>query len=131
MNWLIPLTTLGATLIGILACLYLFVSVKRETATLRSRYKTRIAQLEETVAALSARLDEQSVEWKEAAEHASLYVPPPAPASGLNLTKRSQALKLNRLGEGPEHIAETLGIPQNEVDLLLRVQKIVVSSIGP
>ncbi len=129
MNWILSLVSLGATLSGILACLYLFVAVKRETAVLRSRSDARIAQLEEAVAALAAKLDAQSVEWREAADRASLFVPPLAPSSGLNLTKRSHALKMHRLGEGPEQIARALGVPKNEVDLLLRVQQVVVSSV--
>ena len=41
--------------------------------------------------------------------------------SRLNITKRSQALRMSRSGDSPERIAAALGIPRNEVQLLLKV----------
>jgi len=56
--------------------------------------------------------------------------PTPAPASGtLNLSKRSQALRLHRRGDGPDQIAASLGIPLQEVTLLLKVHEIVMANV--
>jgi hypothetical protein len=129
MNWILSLAILGATLGGILTCLYLFVSLKRETAARRARCEARMARIEEALAALSERFEGQSAEWRDAAERANIFVAPAAPPSGLNLTRRSHALKMHRLGGAPEQIAKALGIPRNEVDLLLKVQKIVVANV--
>lgn len=41
--------------------------------------------------------------------------------SRLNITKRSQALRMSRSGDSPERIAAALGIPRSEVLLLLKV----------
>ena len=54
---------------------------------------------------------------------------PPAPRSGLNLEKRSQALRLHRRGEAPADIASTLELPLQEVELLIKVHRIVLRSI--
>jgi len=48
----------------------------------------------------------------------------------LNLGKRSQAIRMHRHGDPPELIAAALDIPRQEVDLLLKVHRIVISSLG-
>jgi hypothetical protein len=49
--------------------------------------------------------------------------------SGLNLSKRSQALRLHRRGESPEQIAATLDLPLQQIELLIKVHRIVISNI--
>jgi len=44
----------------------------------------------------------------------------------LNLSKRSQALRMHRKGDAPEQIAEALELPLQEVDLLIKVHRILV-----
>jgi hypothetical protein len=51
------------------------------------------------------------------------------PRPGLNLNKRSQALRLHRRGDPAEQIATALELPLQEVQLLLKVQRIVLSSV--
>ncbi len=60
--------------------------------------------------------------------------PPRAAASGgagpaLNLSKRSQALRMHRRGDEPEAIASTLGVPLQEIELLLKVHRIVIAAL--
>jgi hypothetical protein len=45
--------------------------------------------------------------------------------SGMNLNKRTQALRQYRLGQPSGDIAKTLDMPKAEVDLLLKVHRIV------
>jgi transcriptional regulator len=47
----------------------------------------------------------------------------------MNLTRRSQALRLRRKGDSPEQIAETLNMPRQEVSLLLKVHEIVLNNL--
>jgi hypothetical protein len=57
-------------------------------------------------------------------------IPVAAPVrGGLNLGKRSQALRLHRHGNPPEQIATMLEIPLQEVQLLLKVHQIVISNL--
>ncbi len=49
----------------------------------------------------------------------------PKPA-GLNGTTRSKVLKMHRLGQPPDRIADTLKVPKGEVDLLVKVHRIVM-----
>jgi hypothetical protein len=54
---------------------------------------------------------------------------PALPRPGLNLSKRSQALRQHRRGESAEKIAAELQLPRQEVDLLLKVHRIVLSTV--
>ncbi len=45
--------------------------------------------------------------------------------AGVNLSKRTQALRQYRLGQGPDNIAKSLDMTKAEVVLLLKVQQIV------
>jgi hypothetical protein len=56
-------------------------------------------------------------------------IDPALPRPCLNLSKRSQALRLHRRGESPEKIAAELQLPRQEVDLLLKVHRIVLSTV--
>ena len=47
---------------------------------------------------------------------------------GLNLSKRSQALRMHRRGDAPEQIAAALELHLQEVDLLLKVHRIVIEA---
>lgn len=49
--------------------------------------------------------------------------------NGLNLAKRSQALRLHRHGNPAAQIASMLQIPLQEVELLLKVHNIVISNL--
>jgi hypothetical protein len=51
------------------------------------------------------------------------------PKPGLNLSKRSQALRMRRRGESTAQIAASLDVPRQEIDLLLKVHEIVIASI--
>jgi Protein of unknown function (DUF2802) len=57
--------------------------------------------------------------------------PPPAgsPRGGFNLNKRSQALRMHRRGEPAEQIAASLDLPRQEVELLLKVHRIVIQNV--
>lgn len=48
---------------------------------------------------------------------------------GLNLSKRSHVLRMHRNGEPQDRIAAALGIPLQEVDLLIKVHRVVIKSL--
>lgn len=47
----------------------------------------------------------------------------------LNLSKRSQALRMHRRGDSVAQIAEALELPLQEVELLIKVHRIVLSKL--
>jgi hypothetical protein len=110
---------------GLGACLYLFLTLKREVRKLEARWKRRHQELEETIRALQADLDVVKDRLREAEERAGMLVPPAPLRSGLNLSKRTQALRMAARGETPEHIAAALSLPEGEVQLLMKVRRMV------
>ena len=96
--------------LGLGASLCLFLSLKRELHLQRQKHCREI--------------DEIRSRLKSAAEQEPVQIiSPPAARSGFNLSRRVQAMRLSRRGESVEHIAAALGVPDREVELLLRVQQ--------
>lgn len=118
---------------GLAGALALFWTLKRENAALGRRI---LVDREQTVAAvelLRAAMTRMENEFAAARDDSPQYVPPsPALSSGLsmNLSKRTQALRMHRRGETLEQIASILGIPRREVELLVKVQNAVRFSAG-
>ena len=83
------------------------------------RIQTEGAQSTSGITSLIQRLDQF-----ETSVHAS--VAPTGNGSAVNNIVRSKALKMHRLGQSPERIAATLRVPKGEVDLLVKVHKIVM-----
>jgi hypothetical protein len=121
-----PAMPYAAIAIGLALCLHLFITLKRDQRAGEVRLAKKLAVLEVDWQGKIESLDER---WKELAQISNLLVPPPPPRSGLNLSKRSQALERHRRGETPPEIAAALAIPRNEVELLIKVQRIVLSSL--
>jgi DNA-binding NarL/FixJ family response regulator len=122
---LLPLSYYALLVSGIALCLYLFLVVKVEVRKLEARWKRRHQGLEETVHQMQAELAEIRDRLREAEERAGVLVPPAPPRSGLNLSKRTQALRMFARGESPEHIAAALSLPEGEVELLVKVQRML------
>ena len=87
-----------------------------------------IAEQRTAIKALADQIEELKREVREAESRTGMLVPPTPPKSGLNLNRRSQVLRMSRQGERPSKIAAALSLPQKEVELLVKVQKIVLSS---
>ena len=78
--------------------------------------------LRDAVAAIAAQVHELQ-------RSPAAALDPAVPRPGLNLSKRSQALRLHRRGESAEKIAAELQLPRQEVDLLVKVHRIVLSTV--
>jgi len=116
---------------GLGLCLYLFVKLKREIWRLEVRWRRQQSTLEDTIQQMRAYIEDLKTRLQEAEERAGLLVAPTPPRSGLNLSKRTQALRMFHRGESPEQIAAALSIPENEVQLLLKVNRILVEHAQP
>lgn len=112
---------IGLTLVLVLS-LCLFLQVKIEMRRQAKKWAEERTALQVANLALRGALDELRREPEPAA--APVTAAPPRVAA-LNLTRRSQVLRLHHRGEMPEQIAAALGVPLNEVDLLLKVNKMV------
>ncbi len=95
---------------GLGASLVLFWSVKREIYAHAAKNRKRMEELARTIAETPAKDPEP------------VYIPGPA-RSGLNISKRVQAMRMFRRNEDVAHIAAALGVTRREVELLVRVHQ--------
>lgn len=89
---------------------------------LQSRPQSALQATEARVAEMSAVARDRDLQ-----PGVSMY--PARLRPGLDLTTRSQVLRLHRHGESAENIARVLEVPRQEVDLLLKVHGIVTKGI--
>jgi hypothetical protein len=127
LEWILhPALSYAVVAMGLALCLFLFVSLKRDLRACEIRWGKKLSALESDWQTKMESLDEH---WKELSHVSSLLVPPPPPQSGLNLSKRSQALQMHRRGEASLDIAAALSIPANEVELLVKVERLSLAGL--
>ncbi len=94
-------------------------AVERRALAAEEEQEASLATLRRAVEGLAAQ-------WREPRKPPEMAMPL---RPGLNLSKRSQALRLHRRGDPPREIAEQLEIPLQEVELLLKVHEIVMRAL--
>jgi hypothetical protein len=109
----IALVPYAAIALGLAATLALFFSLKIEMRRDSRRERRRVDELLERLHAATPVATPETV-----------FVPAPG-RTGLNINRRTQMLRLLRKGENASHIAAALGVPQKEVELLMRVQEMM------
>jgi hypothetical protein len=119
---LLPYIALAISLIVFLG---LFSGLNRTVEKLRSRVGKFEAQVQQAseLSAVIGRLKSRLEELESGAPVSE--IPTGKPAS-LNATVRSKVLKMHRLGQPIERIADNLRVPRGEVDLLVKVHQIVM-----
>jgi len=126
---MLNLTVLAAVVVAglglaLLLALYLFCTLKVEMRAAGRRLEA--AAPSETCES-DRRLEQIEARSHPPAQMEIATAAAPAEASavpvrpGMNLSRRSQALRLARRGESPEQIASRLGLPTGEVRLLLKI----------
>ena len=114
-----PITQYSLTGVGLISSLCLWATAKMEIRNVRNGVKKSIAALDNGVQHLSSDLEEVRV--------AKAAVPEPIPMvmpQGLNLTKRTQILRMQRRGENLSSIAAALQLPLGEVTLILKIDRL-------
>jgi hypothetical protein len=127
-RYLLSLGPYALQAVGSIATLFIFLTLKQEIRRLKSRLDRQ--QVDQATAAcdLKLKLEEITLRLRDSEERAGVLVAPHPPRSGLNLTKRSQVIRMSRRGERAENIAASLSLPRGEVDLLLKINALVVNS---
>jgi uncharacterized protein (DUF3084 family) len=119
----LALAAVGASWFALISAKAMIQKAGQRTSDLESRMET-------TVQTLQTRLEKLSAEMREAEHQPAPVSPLPAvPRPGMNLTTRSQVLRLNRRGETVEQISKVLAVPRQEVELLLKVHRIVLGTM--
>lgn len=115
--------------LALLLLLYLFCTLKVEVRVAERRLRPPAPsdldewkrRLEDVEARLAAPGPRASAPQCAPAEASTVPVRP-----GMNLSRRSQPLRLARRGEPPEQIASRLGLATGEVRLLLKIHGILM-----
>jgi hypothetical protein len=119
---LFPATVAALSLVGLVAITLRLGKLSREVAVQRKKetdpLTSIVAGLKWEVTSLADRLALLESEARESTAAVAIR-------SGMNLSKRTQALRQYRLGQPPEEIARTLDMPKTEVNLLLKVHRII------
>ena len=129
---LLPYLTVAANSLVVLAVL-LGLSQRIRGLRIRAANHEKIAQVES--ASLSSeigQLKKRIQDLEDSATPDTQASPAAAPSenslnpTSLNHTLRSKVLKMHRLGQPPERIAGSLRVNRGEVDLMVKVHKIVM-----
>jgi len=124
-DWILhPVVPYALTGTGLGLCTYLFLTVIRDLRRLSQKCLDRHQALEQECAAIHETLAQVQKELAELQQHGAMLVEPPPATSGLNISKRTQALRMYRRGEPADKIAAALALPLQEVELMLKVESL-------
>jgi len=124
-DWVMAPVTQGAILAaGLLGSLTMWIGVKSEIRVSRKALEALRNSTEATIRDLSAQIQELRT---EAARDVPAAPAQFQPVPGLNLTQRTKVLRMSRRGETSSSIAAALGIQHEEVDLLLKVDRMLAT----
>ena len=125
-GWLFPAALLaGLALSAVGMSLFLLLRAQSLLRAADAAVRSKDAVVEASVAELQARLEGLEREVREL-ERMPDFAGDSA-RTGMNITRRTQILRLHRRGESTEAIAATLGLRRNEVELLVKVHRMAVS----
>jgi len=127
---ILPMAILCGLVLAVVATA--FLSIVRAKALIRfigERSTAADKKVGLEVQSLRQKIEVLAGQMQELQQQPSVQAAPGLPKPGLNLSKRSQALRMHRRGEAAGRIASALEIPRQEVDLLLKVHRIVLSSL--
>lgn len=103
-------------------CTYLFLSVRRELRIVETRSLRRTEALRTQLREFAGELETISKEIEVMDQKSD---PSATVARTLGSTVRIQALRMIKHGDPPEQIAGALNLPRTEVELLIKVQKLM------
>jgi hypothetical protein len=115
--FLVSALAVGAAVMSGVAYLRVVKMLKEQQA----RWNRRQQAMQSELGVLRSQMAELQAGLADSQTRGS--APAPGSMSGLNLNRRVQAIRLSRRGDSPGAIAAALGVPQGEVELLLKVRQ--------
>ncbi len=122
-HYIIPLAPFLLIALNSALCLFFVLYAKHDMRAMQLRWKRLHTSQKSTIEVLKIQIAELSERVLDAEDRTGVLVPPAPPQSGLNLNKRTQAIRMSRRGEQPDKIAAALSLPQREIELLLKVHR--------
>jgi hypothetical protein len=119
--------------VAVLCAIALFLSPRQYRRAHRQAEAADVergTKWETALEGVSRRVESLAGEFRDLEEQlGNARAAAPGPKIGLNMTKRAQALRMHRRGDPPDQIAALLDVPLQEVDLLLKVHRIVLKNL--
>lgn len=123
----VPLGILCVLVLAAMATsLFALFYARALASDMSQRMRDLESRLQSALQATEAKVAEVAAEARDRDPQPGLSMYSARLRPGLNLTTRSQVLRLHRHGESAENIARVLEVPRQEVDLLLKVHGIVI-----
>jgi hypothetical protein len=122
-RYFIPLAPYALLAAGCIFGLFFLLSFEKDV---KSRLARRQAEDRTSTRDLKIQLQQLHERLRDAEERAGIPFAPPSPKASLNLTKRTQVLRMSRRGERVENIAASLSLPRREVELLLKIHGMIL-----
>lgn len=126
-RYILPLAPYLLIALNSILCLFFFLCLENEIRILKRRSARPGKAQDGSAQELKAKLEELSLRVHDAEERMGIVVLPPTPKASLNLNKRTQVIRMSRRGEPAENISAALSIPRKEVELLLKVHRLVLN----
>ena len=109
----------------LMASLALWISTKIEARASRKSLQALRLSIESTMKELGARVEEL-----QSAPPSHPIASAVTPVQSLNLTTRAKALRLHSRGETVSSIAAALGIQREEIDLLVKLDRLLGTRVA-
>jgi hypothetical protein len=120
-DWIVnPIVQYGALTAVLIACLTLFVSLKFDVAVARRDAEKTCTAMSQQLRDMEAAMGRLREKLAEPREQPSIQI-----SVGLNINRRVQALRMRNRGESVETIAAALRTHRNEIELLLKLHRMV------
>lgn len=110
---------------GLGTALFLFLQLKKMQLEFQTRWNKRQQLLQSELGKTRSLVQELAQRVEEAERRAEISGAPSSELKGINLNRRTQAMRLFRRGESAAQVASSLGLPQCETELLLKVHRIL------
>jgi hypothetical protein len=127
---LLPYLTVAANLVLVLGVLLGLSQRVRQlrvsTGKQEMALQTETARLFAEITELRGQIQELEQTGNSLIEGTSALSSAASTEISVNKTLRSKVLKMHRLGQSPDRIAGALRVPKGEVDLLVKVHRIVM-----
>jgi hypothetical protein len=116
----------GVLGLGMMGSLTLWISTKMDVRAVKKAFEAYREATDAKVEELRAAVDAAAETMKAApAAPAAPVASGPLSVQGLDLTNRTKALRMARRGETVASISASLGVAQEEIELLLKLEKLL------
>jgi hypothetical protein len=116
----------GALAAALLLSIGLFLSAKADLRRLEIRLAAERGRHDEILSSLQQELNALKAQFDKLETRSETPAAAVLPPGGLNVSRRNQILRMHRGGQTGSQIAAALGVPENEVSLLVKVHGIVM-----